>query len=290
MTAVTILPRRERRLSKLGAALIVGVVAVAGVSAALVADAGAAPPPKKSCNGKGCAKGATPTPTATADAAPTPTTSPSPSTVAAPATTSPVTTSPSPTPTASDETESTGTWVSPEGATISVDPDVAGWTPRSIYDVLQRNAYQLGLIGPHLTVIVSLDGYNSTSTGAASSAGVYTGYSATISLNGGPSSSLNTNADRLIAHEYGHAWSLYHLYMTHAKDWTPYLDARGLTGNPKLDTTLSWDRKELIADDYRMLFGTDAAVSGMAYLNRELPDPRTVAGLKSFLADSWASG
>jgi hypothetical protein len=180
--------------------------------------------------------------------------------------------------------------VSPEGVKITVAQDVVGWTPRAVYDVLQRNAYQLGLIGPHLTIKVSLDGYNSTSTGAASSGGVYTSYSATMSLNGGASSSLNTNPDLLIAHEYGHAWTLYHLYMTQAKNWTPYLDARGLSGNPNLDTSLSWDRKELIADDYRMLFGTDAAVTGMGYYNRDLPDPRSVPGLKSFFVNTWAGG
>ena len=46
---------------------------------------------------------------------------------------------------------------------------------------------------------------------------------------------------------------------------------------------------ELVADDYRMLFGTTDAVSASSYLQSQLPDPRTVAGLKDFLSSGWTA-
>ena len=44
---------------------------------------------------------------------------------------------------------------------------------------------------------------------------------------------------------------------------------------------------ELTADDYRMLFGSPAAVAGAGYLQSGITDPRSVPGLKDFLENSW---
>ncbi len=44
----------------------------------------------------------------------------------------------------------------------------------------------------------------------------------------------------------------------------------------------------MIADDYRMLFGTAAAVSEMGYMNPDVPDPRSVTGLKDWFLQVWA--
>ena len=171
--------------------------------------------------------------------------------------------------------------------TISVGSDVQGWTPKGIYNVLSANAFQLGLVGPSLKIIVSSTGGNSTSSAAGTSGATYTTFKSTMYLSSAENISLNVNPDRLIAHEYGHVWSLYHLYLTHNKDWSSYLDYRGLSGDARLDSTYLWDRKELIADDYRLLFGSAAAVGGGAHLNRDLTDPRQVSGLKDFLARAW---
>ncbi len=312
MPAVTILPARDRRPTRVAAAAFALLVVVGCVSAALMTDNAGAAPAKKPCVGKGCAKGGageSPAPTASPTATPAPAPSESspapdatsaspvpsqatqqPSQGTASSTPSPTSSTSPPAPSGGGGGDTPGTWVSPEGATISVAADVVGWTPKKVYDVLEPNAYQLGLIGPRLKVSVSLDGYNSTSTAAGTSGSAYTNFSASISLNGRADSSLNTNADRLIAHEYGHAWTLYHLYLSQNKNWTPYLDARGLSGNVKLDSSVTWDRKELIADDYRMLFGTAAAVGGASYLNREVTDPRNVPGLKEFFITTWAKG
>jgi hypothetical protein len=94
--------------------------------------------------------------------------------------------------------------------------------------------------------------------------------------------------DDVIAHEYGAVWGLYHLYISHGGDWTAYLSARGILGDPRLDSTFSWSRNEMIADDYRLLFGSPAAQSQAAYLNPDIPDPRTVSGLRDFFLGVWA--
>jgi hypothetical protein len=177
--------------------------------------------------------------------------------------------------------------VTPEGATIEIATGVSGWTTQQVYDLLKPNAYELSLIGPSLTVEVQTQYATDTSTGVAEVGGVYQNYKAIIYLQATPSSVFTTRPDYAIAHEYGHAWATYHLYMTHAGDWSSYLNFRGIASDPRLDTSLSWDRSEMIADDYRMLFGTAAAVSEGAYINPDVPDPRTVPGLRDFLANTW---
>ena len=62
-------------------------------------------------------------------------------------------------------------------------------------------------------------------TTAATSGGSYTSFKATIYLKG-VNSTFASQPDAQIAHEYGHAWSLYHLYKDHNGDWSSYLDFR----------------------------------------------------------------
>jgi hypothetical protein len=76
--------------------------------------------------------------------------------------------------------------------------------------------------------------------------------------------------------------------MTQNGDWTKYLQARGLAGDTRVDSTYNWNKSEMIADDYRMLFGTVTAQNQLGYINPDVPDPRTVAGLKDFFVNSWA--
>ena len=64
-----------------------------------------------------------------------------------------------------------------------------------------------------------------------------------------------------MAHEYGAAWSMYHLYISQQGSWNAWLTARGLLGDPRVDSSFSWSKNEMIADDYRMLFGSPAAQS-----------------------------
>lgn len=179
--------------------------------------------------------------------------------------------------------------VTPEGATIQVATGVSGWTAQQVYDLLKPNAYQLALIGPHLTIKVQTTYNTFTTTSAGTSGGVYASFNATMYLNASSNSLLLTRPDATIAHEYGAVWSMYHLYLTEQGSWTPWLQARGLLGNPLVDSSDVWSKNEMIADDYRMLFGTPAAQSEMGYVNPDVPDPRTVSGLKDFFVDVWGA-
>jgi hypothetical protein len=178
--------------------------------------------------------------------------------------------------------------VTPEGVKIDVASDVTGWTAQQVYDLLKANAYELNRIGPTLTVKVQTQYASVTSTGVSEVGGVYQNYRATIYLDARPGMVLADRPDYVMAHEYGHAWSTFHLYMSQRGDWSSWLTFRGLAGDPRLDSSFTWDRSELIADDYRMLFGSPAAVSEASYINVNVPDPRTVAGLRDFFVNAWA--
>lgn len=180
--------------------------------------------------------------------------------------------------------------ITPEGATIQISSDVTGWTAQQIYDLLKPNAYQLSLIGPHLTVKVENQTGSWTAASAGTSGGVYTTYSATIHLGAAVGTVFDDRPDDVVAHEYGHAWTLYHLYLTQQGDWTPYLTERGLLGDPRVDSTYIWTKAEMIADDYRLLFGDAAAQSEASYLNPYVADPRTIAGFHDWFVNTWGGG
>jgi hypothetical protein len=179
--------------------------------------------------------------------------------------------------------------VTPEGATIQIASDVSGWTAQQVYDLLKPNALELTRVGPSLTVKVQTQYSSQTTTGVSQSGGVYSNYRATIYLQATGSSVFTSRPDYIIAHEYGHAWTMYHLFISHSGNWTSYLQARGILGDPRVDSTFNWSKNEMIADDYRMLFGTPAAISESFYINSDVPDPRNVAGLRDFFLNVWAA-
>jgi hypothetical protein len=144
-------------------------------------------------------------------------------------------------------------------------------------------------VAPNLTVRVQ-DAYASQAvTSATQVDGRYAGFRATLYLKG-VNSGFASRPDDVVAHEYGHVWTMYHFFLSQQGDWGRYLQARGLTNDPRLDTSYTWDRGEIIADDYRLLFGTAAAIEQRpTHLNSEISDPRAVAGLRSFFLTSWAA-
>ena len=178
--------------------------------------------------------------------------------------------------------------VTPEGATIQIDSDVSGWTPQQVYDLLRPNALELARIGPTLTVRLQTQYASSTAASASESNGVYTNYHARINLQAKPGTVFIDRPDYIIAHEYGHAWTLYHFYLSQRADWTKYLQARGILNDPRVNSTYNWSTNEMVADDYRVLFGTPAAVSESFYINPDVPDPRNVPGLRDFFLNVWA--
>lgn len=178
--------------------------------------------------------------------------------------------------------------VTPEGATIQIYSDVTGWTAQQVYELLKPNALELTRIGPTLTIRLQTRYASSTLAGASETGGVYSGFRATMNLQAKPGTVFTDRPDYILAHEYGHAWTLYHLYLSQQNDWTKYLAARGIANDPRVDSTYNWSKLEMIADDYRMLFGTSAAISESFYLNPDVPDPRTVPGLRDFFLNVWA--
>ena len=177
----------------------------------------------------------------------------------------------------------------PEGARIEVAADVSGWTAQQVYELLEPNAYQLSLIGPLLTVKVQTQYASQTTSGVTQSGGVYSNFRAVIYLRSNGSSTFDFRPDQVVAHEYGHVWTTYWRYMKQQGSWTAYLQARGLLGDSRVDSSYNWSTSEMAADDYRMLFGTAKAISQSGYINTQAVDPRyVVPGLKEFLVSSWA--
>jgi hypothetical protein len=240
-----------------------------------------------------------PSPSPTASPSPSPTSSPSPSPSPSPtATTSPSPTA-SPSPTSTSGTSSApatqGSWTSPEGVTIIVN-SAGPWTISQVYSLLTANARDLNLIGPSLTVNVQDTYASQTTTSATQSGSTFTNFQATIYLKG-VNSTFTTKPDAQMGHEYGHAWTRYWLFMGHGGDWSSYLAKRWssadgsvtLATDSRTGTSYSWDPSEIIADDYRLLFGSAAAISeSPSSLNTSIVAPSAQPGLQDWFLSTWA--
>lgn len=191
-----------------------------------------------------------------------------------------------------------GTWVSPEGATIEVTT-TAAFTIRDVYRLLLENGSapgDLGAVAPSLTIRLQDVNASQTTTSVRLIGTTYSSFRATIYLKGS-GSTFASQPDSQFAHEYGHAWSMYHLYLSSGGDWSSYLGFRWsapdgstvLAEDSRLGSSYGWDKAEIIADDYRLLFGSEAAIAQRpTHMNGSIAHPSTVPGLRSFLLDSWA--
>jgi hypothetical protein len=160
---------------------------------------------------------------------------------------------------------------------------------------VQANALDLGAVGRTLTINVQDQTSSQTQTSATKYAGVYSNVKSTMWLQG-VNSGFALRPDDTIAHEYGHAWSNYWYYVAHQASWTSYLSARWtaadgsltLATDSRTGSAYSWQIREILADDYRLIFGTPTAIAQRAgHLNNQIPDPRNVPGLAEFLLNSW---
>lgn len=143
------------------------------------------------------------------------------------------------------------------------------------------------LLGQEATSVLvrfDLGSDNSTSTGVQQSNGQYSSYNAVSYVTYG---SWLDGGDQTLVHEYGHAWSLYFgLMVQQDSTLASYVRARGLAGDARLDTSYTWSVREMIAEDYRQLFGSPNAAA-RAQANTEIPAASAVAGLRTFLQDSF---
>jgi hypothetical protein len=118
--------------------------------------------------------------------------------------------------------------------------------------------------------------------------GVYTGFSASITVH---YLRWLDSGDQILFHEYGHAWSDYYATIVQQEGdfpkFTSYLKARGIDPNdPRLDTSHAWTPSEMIAEDYRQLFGSaNAQLRGQE--NTDIPPAKDVLGLKEFLSTTF---
>jgi hypothetical protein len=147
-----------------------------------------------------------------------------------------------------------------------------------------HDAAVVGLIGPEARYVTIRFDYTSNSSTVAAwqgSPGSYGNYNAICYddylswLDGG---------DQGVTHEYGHAWSLYYDTIVQQDGaLSSYLEARGLTGDTRVNSSYSWSAREMVAEDYRQLFGSPNAQAA-TQLNRDIPRAAEVPGLRDFLA------
>jgi chitodextrinase len=110
-----------------------------------------------------------------------------------------------------------------------------------------------------------------------SSAGVYINFKDSFGSGGGAGT-----IDNVLFHEYGHAWSLYWACTHGDPFFTEYLQIRSISNDARLNTTHAWSTREMIAEDYRQLFGDSTAAAG-SQENQEIPAAKDVQGLKDYL-------
>lgn len=146
-----------------------------------------------------------------------------------------------------------------------------------IYD-----AVMTGKVGREAASVVIRLGWSTsstTSTTASTVNGVYTSFSATSYV----TLSSWLDGDWTLSHEYGHAWSLYYAYVVQQDPTlSGYLVARQLASDPRVGTSYAWYPRELIADDYRQLFGS-ATARVVSHLNQSVPPATDVPGLREYL-------
>ena len=173
------------------------------------------------------------------------------------------------------------TYVAPDGLRVEAFNDAID--PRAVSDAL--HAGWVGAEAPTVVVRVGYGDSDMTSAGAQQANGVYSNYRA-VSYSSWASW---LDGEATLVHEYGHAWSLYHAYITQ-QDLTlrSYLRARGLEGDPRVNSAYGWHVEELIAEDYRQLFGSpNARLRPQA--NPDIPPASSVSGLREFLQSTFTT-
>lgn len=149
-------------------------------------------------------------------------------------------------------------------------------------------------VAPTLRVFVQDSYASQTTTSAGSSGGGPFDYFAADLYLKGVSSTFASYPAMQMTHEYGHVWTQRHRYLDHNGDWAAYVGTRWssadgsvlLGQDSRLGSSYTWSVAELAADDYRLLFGTTAALTG-GYINSSVVDPRQQSGLRNWFLSSW---
>lgn len=171
--------------------------------------------------------------------------------------------------------------VGPSGIRVESYNDAT--TAQEVHDELMSGQL-VGAEASTVTIRFDYGPYSATATSVQTIDGKYDGYSAVVTATW---DSFLTTHDRTLVHEYGHAWSLYYAYIAQQDaSLAGYLKARGLDGDARVGSTYGWDAAEMIAEDYRQLFGTPTSAQ-YAQINSEIPLPNQVPGLRDFLQTTF---
>lgn len=158
-------------------------------------------------------------------------------------------------------------------------------TATELYDQLHTGSL-LGAERPVTKVRFDLGDINVTHSSWTGSEGAYTSYAATIDSD---FVTWLVVGSKSLFHEYGHAWSLYNAIMVQqTESLDGYLSARGLLGDPRVGSNVYWDPKEMVAEDYRQLFGSGSALT-YPQANVEIPRAADVPGLSDWLRTTFTS-
>lgn len=164
-----------------------------------------------------------------------------------------------------------------EGLKVQSYNDAVG--AEQIHDALLSGT-AIGAEASKITVRFDAGG-TMCATAAVKSGDTYISFTATCSI---AYTAWLDSVDTVLFHEYGHAWSEYYAAMVQGDpSLAGYLEVRGLTGDTRLESSHGWDRDELIAEDYRQLFGSPSAAAS-PQMNREVPAAADVPGLRDYLA------
>jgi hypothetical protein len=116
--------------------------------------------------------------------------------------------------------------------------------------------------------------------------GAYDDISSTIYLDARFDSGYRGVPHEIVSHELGHVVGFYVFYIDWQGDWTTYLEARKLTGHPKLDSEYKWNIHEMFAEDFRLLIGPPPSWDDWpVHFNSEIPHPDDVPGLEEFMME-----
>jgi len=173
-------------------------------------------------------------------------------------------------------------YTGPNGLHVESYDDAIG--AKGIYDAVMGGT--TGSEAQYVTIRFDSGPTSSTVAGWQGSPGSYSSYSAICYDN---YISWLTAGDIGVGHEYGHAWTTYYDRIVQQEaGFESYLKARGLYGDPRVNTSYGWSATEMIAEDYRQLLGSAAAQSG-AQMNTEIPRAVDVPGLKEFFLTSFTN-
>lgn len=168
--------------------------------------------------------------------------------------------------------------VGPSGVTVQSFNDAV--TADDVHEALASGSL-MGAEAPLTVIRFGLGGGNFCGTSGSEGS---TAFSATCTVD---YIGWLQHGDASMFHEYGHAWSRYHAYAVQADaDLTGYLEVRGVLGDSRLDTSHAWARGELIAEDFRQLFGSGNARS-LPQENQDVPPAAHVEGLEEYLRTTF---